>query len=211
MVIYRKGDLLELVFDRTQKDVDRAVEIIRQVKTLGIDNVSDDIKELHNNGLKGCYNLSDIRRIYAVISNLLINLNENGYSPATELKTYLDNDIFDESDIKIYLDNIKNLRNGIAVFSSTPQTPNINEWINFNVANDIEKILFDITEILELVELSRIHCGTISSSNNIILPQNPLETKLRSNTFKWLDRKNITWEKFDSLTLNWLEFEFKDW
>lgn len=211
MVIYRKGDLLELVFDRTQKDVDRAAEIIKQVKTLGIENVSDDIKELYNNGLKGCYNLSDIRRVYTFISNLILHLNENGYAPAIDVKTYLDNYIFDESDIKIYLENIQNLRECIAVLNTTPQTPNVNEWINFNVANDIEKILFDITEILELVEQSRIYSGTISSSSNILLPQMPFSEVLKSNTFKWLDRKNINWSRLDLLRLNWLEFEFKDW
>lgn len=211
MVIYRKGDLLELVFDRTQKDVDRAVEIIRQVKTLGIDNVSGDIKELYNNGLKGCYNLSDIRRIYAVVSNLLINLNENGYAPDIDVKTYLDNDIFDESDIKSFLDNIKNLRECIAVFNTTPQVPTVSEWIDFNVANAIEKILFDISEVLQLVESSRVYSGTINSSDNLLLPQNLLERKLRSNTFKWLDRKNISWKELNRKALNWLEFEFKDW
>lgn len=211
MAIYRKGDLLELIFNRTQKDVDTSVDIIKEVKTLGIENVSIDIKELYKNGLKGCYNLSDIRRVYAVISNLLINLNENGYTPAVELKTYLDNDIFDESDIKIYLDNIKNLRECIAVFNTTQQAPNVSEWIDYNVANTIEKILFDISEILKLVEKSKIYSGTVASSNSLHLPQMPFSADSKYNTFEWLNDKHITWMWLDEKTLNWFEFELTEW
>ena len=119
------------VYDRTQQDVDRVIEL----------NMTDDEKTEWINGMKGAFNLSDVKRnenncyVIAQLLNIsLVTCKDN--LPAYPDKTYIDS----------LLKNVTALRNAGYRYVETPEVPQ--QPINtYQKINDIEKILHDIYEV----------------------------------------------------------------
>lgn len=115
---------LVLVTDRTQKDVVNGTE-------------------------KGYYNTSDLNRVGAAMVYLRDRLNDNGYlvdiSPNVSWK---EADIPTPEDMTLYLGCVGVLRGVLPLPDGTPETPGTMENLTYVTANDIEKTLETIDDVL---------------------------------------------------------------
>lgn len=138
------------VHDRTQEDVDRALELQRN----GWRNLSDEERREWLSGMKGCLNRTDLKRIendIYVIAQLL----------SLPLQCNKDNlpDIPDSLYFQTLLDNVQALRDTGYLHSDTPQVPQqpLNTWQKWN---DVEHILHDIYDIYNDNNSRFCYCGT---------------------------------------------------
>ena len=125
------------IFDRTQADVDR----VKVLKGIGWKNMTVEQQEEWLHGMRGAFNLSDIKRngnncyILAQLLNLsLVTYRDN--LPEHPNMTYFEN----------LLRNVSMIRNTGYLYSGTPQVPELP--INtYQKLNDIEQILHDVYEV----------------------------------------------------------------
>lgn len=150
-----------LIIDRTQNDVARAQELIYT----GYKNLTPEQKKEWDSGLKGCYSVFDLNRVENEVKRISDILNEAGYENKVEVNAgWQTNDILTEADVERYLNNIEILRAAFFVYSTTPETP-VN-YKPYNYANDIEKILFDISNLFtsnqnEVNYMGEIYAGDL--------------------------------------------------
>lgn len=115
---------LVLVTDRTQKDVTNRTE-------------------------KGSYNATDLNRVGSAMAYLRDKFNDNGYtvdiSPKTDWKI---TDVPSENSMSVYLGCLGALRGVIPLPEGTPQTPSTMKRLNYVTANNIEKILEAVDNML---------------------------------------------------------------
>lgn len=129
--------LPHFIYDRTEKDVER----VKELRSIGWKNLSEKQRKEWLDGLKGAFNLSDVKR------------NENNCYVLTQLLnvslvTYRDN--LPEYPNYEYFENLRKnvqaLRDVGYRFSDTPEVPK--QPINtYQKINDIEKILHDVYEV----------------------------------------------------------------
>lgn len=131
----------QLVYDRTQLDVDFDTE-------------------------KGSYNFSDLNRIENWCQYLSKILNSYNYNNIINVKTdwvMVDAMTTENSPTEAQMERIRQnliiLRNAFFTLSTTPATPENLDFMTFQKANDIEKILFDIDKVIEHMENFFIYCG----------------------------------------------------
>lgn len=145
------------------------------------DRTSEDVarwKELHDKGwaamteaeraewlgeMKGRYNYTDMNRVENVVSSLSERFIEAGYLPMP-LTVKVDWNRWSaptKADFQRYFGNVDVLRSLVAGYSTTPATPTIQEPFDYNKANDLEKILLDLDDILTKLPESWNYCGDI--------------------------------------------------
>lgn len=126
------------VYDRTQEDVIRAIELNGKMLDR---TITKEEKEEWMAGIKGALNLLDLQRIEwntRLISDFeLIKL-------SVSVKEWNRGDIPKVSDFVRILDNVQNIRDSWAIMSDTPQTPK-QPMTTYSKWNDVEKIMHDIT------------------------------------------------------------------
>lgn len=129
------------------------------------DRTEDDIKNLT---AKGHYNAVDLNRVgqaMQYIGNLLHNY---GYSIKISPKTdWTMNDIPNQSEMNWYVHDLVALRNVIPVYTSTPTVPQHMDKLTWQKANDVEKILFDLNEIITKMEKAWFYSGDLYSGDLI--------------------------------------------
>lgn len=143
---------MNLIYDRTAEDVQTARKQRGKVLT----------------PLKGCYNAADMNRVAAAVKALAAELNSAGYAVTVNPRTYAETDIIRRSDFAAYLANVQAIRDAIAVRASTPPVPAANAKLDFVGANNIEKILADLDELLGWMTYSRKYCGTFAAGQTIL-------------------------------------------
>lgn len=113
-----------LVTDRTQTDVANGTE-------------------------KGFYNDSDLNRVGSAMTYLRDRLNDNGYTVDIEPYTaWEESDIPTPNDMTLYLGCLGTLRSVLPLPDGTPETPKTMEDLTYVTANDIEKILEAVDDVL---------------------------------------------------------------
>lgn len=150
------GNLI-FIFDRTQEDVDRVIELNK--KYLNGTITWDEMREWNNGtngrpGLKGAFNLSDINRIEGnidIISKIFI--------VTADVKEWKLGDIPRTSDYQRIRKNTKKIHALSFVRSDTPEVPD-SPLNTFQKWNDIEKILYDAYDIYVRLKNSYYYCGT---------------------------------------------------
>lgn len=141
-------DFSTLVTDRTQADVNRVKQIAEKIKN-GTASESE-LTEFNSAAMKGAYNYTDLNRVTAAMEALKAKLEGYGYS----VPGYQYIEPFSESDwptpgtMTVYLLNVVALRSVFAVMASTPSVPPDMVSLMAEEANNIEKILVDINELL---------------------------------------------------------------
>lgn len=117
-------DFSTLVTDRTKADVDNKTE-------------------------KGAYNASDLNRVGAAIVYLRDRLNENGYFVNILPKTdWLESDVPTDTSMDFYLRCIGTIRKVLPLPSDTPEVPETMLNLTYTTANNIEKILEAVDDVL---------------------------------------------------------------
>lgn len=128
---------LHLVTDRTARDVADGTE-------------------------KGFYNASDLSRVGAACGYVAGRLRACGY--AAEVVAKIDwtmADIPTESDCARYLENVRVLRDVLALGDGTPGVPESMEFLDCMQANDIEKILEDVDDSIVRMMAAYCYAGEI--------------------------------------------------
>ena len=114
---------------------------------------------------KGMYTYNDLNRVEKAIETISLRFGEAGYElPELNIKTdWTYHDTVTRADMERYLHNVSVLREFFIVFHDTPKTPDINAKFNYELANDIEKILKDIYSIADGLVRSMYYVGDIVS------------------------------------------------
>ena len=157
---------LNLITDRTPHDVERW----KILKAKGWVAMTDAERQEWMgettptpSASKGMYTHKDLNRVENAVNELMGLLREYGYL-CCELQVKTDwsyDDDFWSDDAKRYLSNIKTLRDCIRVKDDTPIAPNITDKFTYETANNIEKILADISDLLDSIPQSWSYAGEI--------------------------------------------------
>lgn len=141
------------VYDRTQKDTLRAIELNGKMLDR---TITQEEKEEWMAGIKGALSLLDLQRIEwntRLIGDFeLIKL-------SVSVKEWKRGDIPKVSDFVRILDNIQKIRGSWAIMSDTPRTPKQPMTV-YHKWNDVEKIMHDITYTYARTYESRYYTGS---------------------------------------------------
>lgn len=166
-----------LVYDRTQADVDRVFTLKNKILTEGLSSLSAEEKTEYMAGMKGAYNYGDMNRVgqtVAYIANRMTSLPgqlaayraEKGvaddpiyhvpYDPSSVVVTAKTNwamgDTPTQSLVKAYLNNLTVLRKQLTLPPDAPLVPSSLDNLTFSTANNIEYLLYVIDTTLTEVE-----------------------------------------------------------
>lgn len=150
--------MLNLITDRTQADVDR----VRQLAQKGFRNMTADEKTEWLNGLKGAYNASDLNRVGAAVAYVAGRLTGYGYAVSVDPRQdWQVTDIPTQESMTAYLADVATLRAALTVAADTPEVPEDMERLTWQEANDIEKILVDVDELLTRMAAAWFYSGEL--------------------------------------------------
>ena len=153
---------IEPVFDRTQADVEFAIQKISEWIAADI-NGSVSVYDL-----KGCLSVHDINRIEGNIAFLAEQLKKYYYSPSVSTKTWARSGMPTENDIKRIVGNIKELFNSFYIPQDDATLPD--NLIHYESVNTVEKKLYLIKEMLDWMVNSFKQSGTFYSGSTTFLP-----------------------------------------
>ena len=114
---------------------------------------------------RGMYTHNDLNRVESAVKSILFLLESAGYKlPVLTVKTdWTYTDTVRDTDMERYFGNIDTIRNALAVFPTTPKAPTVREKLNYERANDIEKILLDVHILVTNMTSSWQYAGEIFS------------------------------------------------
>lgn len=150
---------LNLITNRTRADVDRVATLTARVSA-GTATAAEQTEWASD--LKGAYNASDLNRVGAAVAYVAGRLNGYGYYVSVSPKQdWTANDIPTAGQMATYIQDVAALRGAISVMASTPPTPDSVNNLTWKEANDIEKILMDVDELLTRMAAAWFYSGDL--------------------------------------------------
>lgn len=111
---------------------------------------------------KGFYNATDLNRVGAAVEYLEGRLDAHGIAVDVEPKTdWLIRDIPSLEQMRRYLHDVEEMRQALPPKEGTPKTPESMSNLDWQKANDIEKILVNLDETIRRIRLSYWYSGEI--------------------------------------------------
>lgn len=148
---------LELIFDRQQSDVAR-VQTLRQKIKAGT-ATADELSEYLTAPI-GSYCAVDLNRVGVALNEVAALLTVEGYPLTLNAKTDWTNaDEFLDSDLTAYLSLVEQLRSALAVYPTTPETPD--DVATWQQANDVERIIEDVFELQKAMRQAYFYLGDL--------------------------------------------------
>lgn len=157
--------MLDLIYDRTADDV---AEALRLTQKAFAGTLTNEEKTVWLAGMKGTYDAIDMNRVAAAVSTLSGLLNAAGYKNEVSAQNFVEGEDSTDEKYTAYLSNVQTLRDAIAVRASTPELPAADAKLDYVGANNIEKILADLDELLGWMTYSRKYCGTFAAGQTIL-------------------------------------------
>ena len=156
----------ELVTDRTKADVER-VALLEYLIATGHATAAEISEWMAD--LKGAYNASDLNRVGKAMQYINNRLLAAGYGhEIKDIKNdWQESDYIDSENLKYYLRSLALLRGRFCTTADAPPTPirlgrtGEGSGIGFEEANDIEKILIDIDELITKMQQNYIYSGEL--------------------------------------------------
>lgn len=153
-----------LITDRMAADVARW----QTLRNKGYANMTAEEKaEWSAAQMKGAYNPAyDMNRVGVALNSIRDRLTAASYLPSSAFaaKTnWTTADIPTAADLTAYLGYVETVRGAIALFATTPKTPKYSGGLDHQEANDIEKILVDIDQLIKNLLAARYFCGELYS------------------------------------------------
>ena len=143
--VMRIGSAQDLIIDRTQADVHRW----EQLRAKAFSNMTADEQVEWLVGMKGAYNATDLNRVGEAVAYIVRRLTAAGYAISCSPKTnWTREDIPTPAQMVHYLEQIQKVRDVLAVYPTTPTVPADMEGLTHTEANDIEKILVDVDQLI---------------------------------------------------------------
>ena len=146
---------LQLITDRTQADVEYA----KSLHEKGLSRTTAEELEEWSNGLKGWYDYRDLNRVGGAIIYIRDRLKAVG--EIVDIKPRTDwslSDLPTHGAITEYLNNIEKLRSIMPVPIETPVSGLL---LNYEEANDIERILEYLEILIDKIEQTYLYSGEI--------------------------------------------------
>lgn len=153
-----------MIYDRTAADVSFAKNVL--AKIAAYEELTESEKEAWLQGMKGCYNASDINRVQAAMRTLSQNLVYNGYYDASitlPAKTWVERDVPTRADWVEYTSSVHRIRNAFYVYPHEPELPQVGASLTWAGANAIEKNIEDISIILDALIAAYRKSGTFAA------------------------------------------------
>ena len=145
-----------MIFDRTQKDIDTALDIRANKVQKFLELTEEEIATLE----KGFLTINTLNRIEDKQTELKNLFNSLGYYNVNVYNKKWDYiDIFKQEDFDRILRNLQGLINAFFVYKDTPDVPE-NNYRRYQVINDAEKILFDMDVMINDIKSHYRECGT---------------------------------------------------
>lgn len=137
-----------LVFDRTQSDVER-VKRLTAALVAGTTTAAERAEFVA--GLKGAYNATDLNRVGAAVEYLTGVLHGMGYTvPTSPVTDWAEDSIQNTEQMAVYLENIHKLRDCLPYVA--PDAPDSMGALTWQQANAIEEILYRLEIILQEIQ-----------------------------------------------------------
>lgn len=156
---------MNMIFDRTQVDVDAANQIIAKLN-LGKKLTAEE-QALYDAGLRGRYNYTDVNRVEAKTAELSELLRRNGYPVQLETRTdWTGSDEMRYDDIKRYLDNVRAIRECFGGMSNMPPAVPLTRWLDYAAANDIERTLWTVEAAIDSIAAYLRRSGTFTAGGS---------------------------------------------
>lgn len=151
---------LQLITDRTQTDVNYVKELIAKGDEMSAEELSQWLS-----GLKGYYCFTDLNRVENAVSFINDRFIEVGIDnlPISVKNTWEIEDIPTSVDMQRYLSNIEALKGAISLPDTVPDLPESMNYLKYDVANDIEKILLAIDAQIAKIRMNYIYSGEVYS------------------------------------------------
>ena len=150
--------MMRLITDRTMADVEYA----KRLHSKDLSGMTAAELAEWSAGLKGWYDYRDLNRVGEAIIYVRDRLKAVGEVVAVEPKIdWTLNDLPTRSAITEYLNNIEKLRNVLTVPANTPETPVSGVMLNYEEANDIERILEYLEILIDKIEQAYLYSGEI--------------------------------------------------
>ena len=124
-------------------------------------------EDVANDTEKGYYNYVDLNRVGSAMAYLRDRLNQNGYLINISPKTYKEEDIQTNDDMILYLSQLEIIKSAIQLPDYTPNAPESMKFLTYQKANDIERILEIVDQMLSNSIESILYSGEIYSGEVI--------------------------------------------
>ena len=124
-------------------------------------------QDVTNKTAKGSYNTSDLNRVGSAMDYLRDRFNANGYHIQINPKTtWREIDVPTQSDMTLYLADVNIIRSTLAVLPGTPEVPADMVGLTYEEANDIERILLAVDDLITnminaYLYSNEINCGEV--------------------------------------------------
>lgn len=146
-----------MIYNRTLDDVKSAKKLVdEKVKTF------QELTEAETAILeRGRFTINTINRIESKQTQLKIMFNDIGYYNVNIVnKSWGIGDFFSAKDLKRIVNNVIVLRNAFFVFKDTPNNPKAK--YHYKEINSMEKVLYDLDRMTNLVVEYYNECGTFN-------------------------------------------------
>lgn len=155
-------DFTTLITDRTAADYNRWLTL----RNKGFANMTDTEKADWLTGtMKGAYNKADLNRVGECLNYLHDKLKDAGYINYLNTFTAKTNwtiaSIPTTADLTHYLKCVSHIREAMTQFATTPPTPADTGGLNYEEANNIEKILIDVETLINNMLAARVYCNDV--------------------------------------------------
>jgi len=149
-----------LITDRTFSDFARWLEL----RNKGHAKMTAAEKAEWGAGMKGAYNYTDLNRVGEAMNYIRDRLVAAHYMCDVVSKTdWAAADIPTATDLTAYLDKVACIRETLAQLPTTPATPENTGGLDYQEANDIERILLDVDLLINNMLAARYFCGELYS------------------------------------------------
>lgn len=144
-----------LVTDRTQADASYAESLYKKTWA----NFTEQEKTDFAAGLKGSYKASDLNRVGTALITIRDRLRTHDIDvPAEAREDYVLNEIPDKAVMDAYIESANDVHD--AVVNTAPRPPAGIDDLDWEGANNIEKTILAVDDVLESREVGWIYAGS---------------------------------------------------
>ena len=153
----------ELVYNRTQADVDRVYTLKNKILTGGLAALTAEEKAEYLTGMKGAYNYTDFNRLGEAITYLVeqmkkLDIHDSSIVPKVD---WVMGDTPTQSQVRNLLNCLTKLRAKLSLPDNTPSVPNSLDKLTYQTANDMEFLLWIIDQRIMQTTTAFRYSGTM--------------------------------------------------
>lgn len=153
----------ELVYNRTQADVDRVYTLKNKILTGGLAALSAEEKAEYLAGMKGAYNYTDFNRLGEAVAYLVermkeLDIHDSSIIPKVD---WVMGDTPTQSQVSNLLSCLTKLRAKLSLLDDAPSVPNSLDKLTYQTANDMELLLWMIDQRITQTTAAFRYSGTM--------------------------------------------------